>query len=119
LAVATVGGAVTVLGERARVLRVESYDTEVQEVRLTGNAIVVQRGGRTLELRGGRSATWTIPPGTRLADADGDRAILVGGGRVRTIDLRNGQVRIVASGSLARLEGARLSVGSGRTVSVR
>lgn len=118
LAVATQGGTVTVLGDRARPLRVESYDTEVQEVRLTGNAVAVQHG-RTLELRGGRSATWTLPPGTRLADADGDRGVLAGGGRVRTIDFRNGQVRIVASGSLARLEGGRLSVGSGRMVSVR
>jgi len=118
LGVATAGGTVTVLSERARLLRVESYDTEVQEVRIMGNAVAVQRG-RTLELRGGRSVTWTLPPGTRLADADGDRGVLVGGDRVRTIDFRNGQVRIVASGSLARLEGARLSVGSGRTVSVR
>lgn len=118
LAVATEGGTVTVLGERARLLRVENYDTEVQEVRLTGNAIAVQRG-RTLELRGGRSATWTLPAGTRLADGDGNRAVLVGVGKVRMIDLRNGRVQIVASGSLARLEGARLAVASGRTVSVR
>lgn len=118
LAVATEGGTVTVLGERARLLRVESYATDVQEVRLTGTAIVVQRG-RLLELRGGRSTTWTLPAGTRLADADGDRAVLVGGGKVRTIDLRTGRVQDVAPGSLARLEGARVAIGSGRTVSVR
>ena len=118
LAVVTEGATVTVLGERARLLRIERYESEVQEVRLTGSAIAVQRG-RLLELRGGRTSMWTLPAGTRLADADGDRAVLVGGGRVRTIDLSNGQVRIVASGSLARLEGARLAIGSGRTVSVR
>lgn len=118
VAVATHGGTVTVLDARGRVLRVESYETEVQQVRITGDALAVQRG-RTLELRGGRTATWLLPVGVRLADADGDRAVLVGDGAIRSIDLRNGRVQRVASGLLARLEGARLSIGSGPTVSVR
>lgn len=118
LAVATEDATVTVLGDGGRVLSTETYASDVQEVRLTGNAVIVQRG-RRLELRGGRSVTWPVPAGTRLADADGDRAVLVGGGKVRTIDLRDGRVAVVAAGSLARLEGARLAVGSGRTVSVR
>lgn len=118
LAVATVGGTVTVLGERGRVLSAETFSAEVQEVRLTGNAVIVQRG-RWLELAGDRSASIAIPAGTRLADADGDQALLVGGGRVRTIDLLTRKTRIVASGSLARLEGARLAIASGRTVTYR
>lgn len=118
LAVATEGGTVTVLGAGGRINSTETYDSEVQEVRLTGTAVVVQRG-RVLELRGDRSALWSIPSGTRLADADGDRAVLVGGGSVRTVDLRNGRIQIAASGAVARLEGARLTIGAGRIVSVR
>lgn len=118
LAVATEGGTVTVLGERARILRVESYATEAQEVRLTGSAILVQRG-RTLELRGGRTGSWPVPAGFKLLDAEGNRAVLSGGGRVRTLDLRDGRIQTVAPGTLARIEGARLSIGSGRVVSVR
>ena len=118
VAVATAGGTVTVLGERGRILSAETYASEVDEVRLTGNAVIVQRG-RWLELSGGRSSTIPIPAGTRLADADGDRALLVGGGRIRIVDLPTRVTRNVASGSLARLEGARLAVASGRTVSVR
>ena len=118
LAVASEGGVVTVLDAHGNVLRAESFGTEIDAVRFTGNALVVQRG-RTLELRGGRTAIYSISAGVKLADADGDRAVLVGGGKVRMIDLRDGRVQIVASGSLARLEGARLAVASGRTVSVR
>jgi hypothetical protein len=90
----------------------------VQEVRLTGTAVLVQRE-RWLELSGGRSASRLAPAGTRLADADGDHALLVGGGRVRRIDLRDGRVRILANGSFARLEGTRISLAAGRIVSVR
>jgi hypothetical protein len=38
---------------------------------------------------------------------------------VRTLDLRDGRIRVVAPGTLARIEGVRLSIGSGRVVSVR
>lgn len=118
VAVATVGGTVTVLGGRGRILSAETYASEVDEVRLTGNAVIVQRG-KWLELSGGRSATIPIPAGTRLADAEGDRALLVGGGRIRAVDLVARVTRIVASGSFARLEGTRLAIASGRTVSYR
>ena len=118
LAVATAGGTVTVLGDRGRVLAAETFASEVDEVALTGNAVIVRRG-RWLELAGGRSASLAIPAGVRLADADGDLAVLVGGGRVRTVDLVTRKTRIVASGSLASLEGVRLAFASGRTVSVR
>lgn len=119
LAVATEGGVVTVLDARGRVLRAERFGTEIDAVRMTGDALVVQRG-RTLELRGGRTAIYSLVAGVKLADADGDRAVLVGGGKVRTLDLDSGRAGGGAgSGSLARLEGKRLAVASGRTVSVR
>jgi hypothetical protein len=118
LAVATAGGVVTVLDARGRVLRTEDFAGEIAAVRITGASLAVQRG-RMLELRGGRTATYLLPAGTRLADAQGDRAVLVGGGKVRSLDLDSGRSVVVAAGSFAGLEGSRLAIGSGRTVSVR
>jgi len=118
LAVATEGGVVTVLDARGRVLRTERYGTEIDAVRITGDALVVQRG-RTLELRGGRTAIYSLVGGVKLADADGDRAVLVGGGKVRMFNLDTGRGGIAASGSFARIEQGRLATASGRTVSVR
>ncbi|MGH3071332.1 MAG: hypothetical protein ACRDNB_03560 [Gaiellaceae bacterium] len=118
LAVATKGGVVTVLDARGRVLRTERFAGEIDAIRLTGDALVVQRG-RTLELRGGRAAMYSLIAGVKLADAEGNRAVLVGGGKVRSFDLDSGSGGVVASGSLAGLEGMRLATASGRTVSVR
>ena len=118
LAVASAGGVVTVLDARGRVLRTERFGSEIDAVRISGDAIAVQHG-RTLELRGGRTAMYLLVAGVKLADADGDRAVLVGGGKVRSFDLDSGNGGVVASGSVAGLEGSRLAIGSGRTVSVR
>jgi hypothetical protein len=118
LAVASTGGVVTMLDARGRVVRTERFGSEIDAVRVTGDALAVQHG-RTLELRGGRTAIYSLVAGARLADADGDRAVLVGGGKVRSFDLDSGSGGVVASGSLAGLEGPRLAVASGRTVSVR
>lgn len=118
LAVATAGGVVTVLNARGGVLRAEEFGGEIAAVRITGDALVVQHS-RTLELRDGRTASYVLPTGVKLADAEGDRAVLVGGGKLRSLDLDNGRSIVVASGSLAGLEGSRLAIGSGRTVSVR
>ena len=118
LAIASEGGVVSVLGARGRVLRTERFGTEVDAVRITGDLLVVQRG-RTLELRGGRTAIYSLIAGVKLADADRDRAVLVGGGKVRTFDLNSGRGAVAASGSFAGLEGATLAVASGRIVSVR
>lgn len=118
LAVASADRRVAVLDGQASLLRVEEYPTDVQVVRLTGDAIAVQRG-RILELRGGRTGTWTLPAGARLLDADGARAVFVASGRIRILDLRSGRVQPVAAGTAAQLEGARLSLASGRVVSVR
>lgn len=118
LAVAVAGDIVTVLDGRGRILRTERFGSEIDTVRLTGDALAVQRG-RTLELRGGRTAIYSLVAGVKLADVDGKRAVLVGGGKVRTFDLDSGSGGVAGSGSIARLEGARLAIASGRTVSVR
>lgn len=118
LAVAAEGGVVTVLDGRGRVLRTERYGSEIDAVRLTGDALAVQRG-RALELRGGRTAIYSLVAPMKLADVDGKRAALVGGGKVRTFDLDTGGGGVVGSGSITRLEGARLAIASGRVVSVR
>lgn len=118
VAVASAGGVVTVLDGAGRVLSTERFRAEIDVVRLTGAALAVQHG-RTLELRGGRIALYSLVAGVRLADADGDRAVLVGGGKVRSFDLGSGGGGVVASGSLADLEGGRLASAAGRVVSVR
>jgi len=118
LAIASAGGVVTVLAARGRVLRTERFGSEIDAVRITGDLLVVQHG-RTLELRGDRAAIYSLIAGVRLADADGDRAVLVGGGKVRTFDLNSGRGGVAASGSLAGLEGATLAAASGRIVSAR
>lgn len=118
LAVATEGGDVTVLDASGRTLRRETYGSEIDAVRITGDSLVVQRG-RTLEVRGGRVAIYALVARKVLADAEGDRVALVGGGQVNTFDLDSGRSGVAARGSLASLEGSRLAIASGRTVSVR
>lgn len=118
LAVASAGGVVTVLDAAGRVLGTETYGSGIDAVRITGKALLVQRG-RTLELRRGRTAIYTLLPGLKLADADDYRAVLVGGGKVRTFELGSGRGGVAASGSFAQLEGARLATAGGRTVTVR
>ncbi len=118
LAVATEGGLVTLLDGSGRVLRRETFGAEIQTVRIAGDSLAVQHG-RTLELRGGRTATYSLVAGAALADADRDRAAIVRRGNVSTFDLDSGGGGVVAAGTLAQLEGARLSVASGRVVSVR
>lgn len=120
LAVATEGGIVTALDGFGRVLVTETYASGIDAVRITVDALVVQRG-RSLEVRQGRRiAVYSLPAGAKLADADGNAALLVGDGKVRTIDLRSGHSGLITiSGSLAQLEGARLAVARDRSVTVR
>ena len=118
LAVASAGGLVTVLDAGGRVLATERFGSEIDAVRITGKDLVAQ-SGRSLEVRGGRVALYTLIPGMELADADGGRAVLVGGGKVRVFDLDSGVGDVAASGSFARLEGARLASAAGRVVTVR
>ena len=118
VAVASAGGVLTVLDGGGRVLSTERYGAEIDVVRLTGDTLAVQHG-RTLELRGSRTVLYSLVGGVRLADAEGSRAVLVGGGKVRSFDLGSGSGGVVASGTLADLESGRLASASGRIVGVR
>lgn len=119
LAVAAEDGTVTVLDAGGSVLRRETFAGSIDAVRVTGDALLVQ-SGRSLELRrGSRRSIYSLVAGVTLADAEGNRAVLVGGGKVRALDLDSGNASVVADGSFAELEGTVLAVASGRTVSVR
>jgi hypothetical protein len=111
---------VTVLDARGRVLGTETFATEIQAVRLTGAGMVVQRG-RTLELRGPLlPRVWQLPAGARLEDADGDWAYYAHRTSISRIRLSAANVRqVVAGGTRAEVEGARVATSSGRRVFVR
>lgn len=119
VAVAAGDGSVTVLDAAGRVLRRERFGAAQTVVRLSGGALVVQ-DGRSLEVRGGnRAAMYSLVAGVRLADAGGGRAVLVGGGSARVLDLADGSLRRSVRATAAALAGARLAFASGRAVSVR
>lgn len=119
LAVADEDGTVTVLDAAGGVLRREFVGGTIDALQITENALVVQRG-RSLEVRrGGTRSIYSLLGGVKLADADGSRAVLVGGGKVRTLDLESGSGAVAANGAFGQLEGRTLWVASGRTVSVR
>jgi hypothetical protein len=119
LAVADENGTVTVLDAGGSVLRRETFGGSIDAVRITGDALLVQ-SGRSLEFRGdSRRSVYSLIAGVKLADAEGNRAVLVGGGKVRTFDLDSGRGAVAANGAFAELEGIALAVAAGRTVSVR
>lgn len=119
LAVASAGGVVTILDASGTVLSTETFASEVQAVRLTGSALLVQRG-RTLELRGGATRTWALPARARLADAQGNRAWYVAGGQIVELRLDTAnRRRQVGLGSQAQAEGSRLATANGRRVLLR
>ena len=116
LAVATEGGAVTVLDAAGRVLSEESYASEIQVVKFAGNGLLVQRG-RALELRNvGGSRIWTLPSGARLVDAADARAYYVSGGRIHAQSLAGSATRIVGRGTEGAVEGSTLAIAEGRLV---
>jgi hypothetical protein len=107
---------VTILDAAGHVLREESYAGEIRSVRITGNGVLVHRGNR-LELRDGSGArNWPIPPGARLEDADGVRALYVVRGEVRSLRFAPATDRPVATGMFGRLEGTTLVTAHGRIV---
>lgn len=119
LAVADEDGVVTVLDARGAVLRREAFGGRIDAVQVTGDGLVVQRG-RSLEVRRGSSRSiYSLLAGVRLADAEGERAVLVGGGKVTTFDLGSGNGSVAAAGTFAQLEGTTLWTASGRAVSAR
>ena len=55
---------------------------------------------------------------TLLVGATGDRAVVVGGGAVRTIDLVTGAGALVGHGTTAAVDGTSLASASGRRLVV-
>lgn len=109
-------GRVVVLDAAGRELRTESFGGRIDAVRITGNRLVVQ-SGRSLEVRAGSEVKlFSLVRGVTLADAEGSRVVLAGGGKVRLLDIGSGRARLVVSGSTAQLEGIRLVYASGRRV---
>lgn len=86
-------------------------------VATSSDAFVVQYG-RTLDSRGLRPRTYTIARTSRLVGVTGDRAVIVGGGSVRTIDLVTGAGALVGRGSLAAVDGTTLVSASGKRLVV-
>ncbi len=116
VAVALEGGRVIVLAEDGRILRTETFTRTAVAVRLTRSGVFVQ-SGRSLELReGGSVQTYDLLPGVRLADANEEHAILVGGGRVLRLELASGRSGVVTKGTLAALGGTRVAGATGRRV---
>lgn len=112
-------GRVVVLDAAGGELRTQDFGGRVDAVRITGNALVVQ-SGRSLEWRSGsQTKLASLVRGVRLADAEGTRAALVGGGKVRVIHLPSGRSLLVLSGSAAQIEGSRLVYASGGRVLTR
>ena len=116
LAVATEGGEVTVLDGAGSIVRNESYASEIQVVKITGNGLLVQRG-RALELRNaGTPRIWMLPPVARLEDAADARAYYVARGRLYAQSLAGAQTRIVGAGSHGAVEGLAIAVSQERLV---
>ena len=116
LAVATAGGEVTVLDAAGRVLDNESYASEIQAVKITGNGLLVQRG-RVLELRNaGTPGIWTLPPGARLEDAADARAYYVAGGTIYAQSLAGAARRIIGKGNDGAVEGLTIAVAHERLI---
>lgn len=119
VAVATAGGAVTLLDAEGRVLGSESYGAGASAVHVTGPRTVVQ-AGRALEVRGGGSAqTLALLPGVRLVGAAGGTALLVGREGLLRFALDSGAGRRVGPARHARIDGTRIVSASGRRVTIR
>lgn len=120
LAVATVGGRVTVLGADGTVERTESFDSDVSAVRLTALGLVAQRG-RSIELRGPVvPRRWDVPGNWRLADAQGEWAYFVDGLFVHRLSLvADNRSQFVTGGRRAQIDGTSLTTAAGRTVKVQ
>jgi hypothetical protein len=118
LAVATEDATVTILDAAGRVVGREEIDGAITDIRLTGDGLLVQRGGR-LELRRASIVSWRISSPARLQDATGDQALYVHRGEVRSLRFSPFLDRGVELASVARLEGATLATASGRVVRAR
>jgi len=112
--VATAGGTVYTVG---RGTHATTFAQAPSVVATSFDAFVVQYG-RTLDSRGLRPRTFTLARSTLLVGATGDRAVVVGGGAVRTIDLVTGAGALVGRGTLAAVDGTTLATASGKRLVV-
>jgi hypothetical protein len=112
--VATANGTVVTVG---RGTRTTTFPQAAHVVATSSDAFVVQYG-RTLDSRGVRPRTFTLARSTVLVGATGDRAVIVGGGAIRTIDLVTGAGVLVGRGTLAAVDGTTLATASGKRLVV-
>jgi hypothetical protein len=111
-------GGVSVATESGNVYGVDTSSTTTfpaapTAIAATGGAFVVQYG-RTLESRGARPRTFTLARTIRLVGATGGRAVVVGGGAVRTIDLTTGAGALVGRATLAAVDGTTVVTANGK-----
>jgi hypothetical protein len=115
VAVAQEGGRVTILEHHGWVVAQQSYESEIDAVRLAFGAITVQRG-RTLERRAEGRHTWRLPAGARLADATAEHAFYVVRGRIHALAFATGRARVVATAEHVAADGPTIAVASGPRV---
>jgi hypothetical protein len=118
VAVATEDATVSILDAAGRLLGAEEIDGAIADVRLTGDGVLVQHGGR-LELRRLSIVSRRISSPARLQDATGDQALYVHRGEVRSLRFSPLLDRGVELASVARIEGSTLATASGRVVRAR
>jgi hypothetical protein len=118
LAVATDDAIVTILDAAGRILGRQEFEAPLTSVRLTGDGVLVQRGGR-LELRREPAANWRISTPSTLQDTTARKALYVHRGELRSVRFSPFLDQGVERASLARVEGSTLATASGRIVRAR
>jgi hypothetical protein len=112
--VATASGTVYSVGRGTQTL---TFPQAPSVVATSSDAFVVQYG-RTLDSHGLRPRTFTVTRSTLLVGATGGRAVIVGGGAVRTIDLVTGAGALVGRGTFAAVDGTSIAIASGKRLVV-
>jgi hypothetical protein len=114
VAVATLGGLVTILDANGDFVRRERFSGRVSTLRITRNGVAVQYG-RTVEVRGaGPSQSTLLPRGGQLVGAAADRVYYASAAGVRVRFLADGRDTLVAAGTLADVDGNIMVVAAGR-----
>lgn len=119
VAVASVGGFVTVLDARGRVLREETFGSDVYGLHISGGSVVAQVGG-SLEVRGGSATKQiSIRRDLKLVGAGGGRAAVVGREGAELVNLETGKRSLLGHVRQARVDGALVVTANGRRIVVR
>jgi hypothetical protein len=114
VAVATLGGLVTILDANGEIVRRERFAGRISTLRVTGNGVAAQHG-RTVELRGaGPSQATLLPQGGRLVGATAGRVYYASAAGVRVRSLADGRDTLVALGTLADVDNSTVIVAAGR-----